>query len=125
MSEERLGALRVMLGCADSTTIGRAQDHWTTEPAARSVTHSRRVIRELVDRGVGESGELDLDDGPHLLGAETHCESYEHGFRERRITNSLWAETRLQSFTRAEDTAVQPDVLAKQDHGVISRQGVT
>ena len=65
--EQRLGALRVVLGRMDAAAHRRAQHHRAGEPAARAVAQPRRMVDELVDRRIDEAQELDLGDRPQAL----------------------------------------------------------
>jgi hypothetical protein len=57
---------------------------------------------------------------PSPVACHADAESADEEFGKRRIEHAFRSETLLQSDRRAEDTAVDPDILAEYDHiGVV------
>src|SRR5438874_3833918 len=115
MGEHRLGAFGMMLGRANAGAMRRAQNHWAGEPSLGAVADSGGMIHQLVDAGIQKSHELDLTDGLQPLRRHPDAESADQEFGKRRIKDALRAETRLQTDGRAEDAAIDADILAKHD----------
>src|SRR5882757_8761509 len=116
MGEHGLGALGVMFGSANAAPVRGTQNHRTAEPPLCAVAQPRGMVHQLIDAGINESHELDLADWLQPLRGHADAESADEKFGKRRIEHAFRSETLLQSDRRAEDTAVDPDILAEYDH---------
>ena len=78
------------------------------------------MAHQLVDRGVHEPLELELDHRPETLRAEADGETGEQGLGQRSVEHPGGAEAGEQAVGGAEHAAVQADILAQhQDARVL------
>ncbi len=120
MGVVRLGALGVVLGRLDAAAIGRAQHDRARQPPAGPVAQPPGMAHQLVDRGIHEALELELDHRPETLRAEADGETGEQGLGHRSIEHPGRAEAGEQSVGSAKHAAVPADILAQhQDARVL------
>ena len=117
--EHRLGALGMVLRRVDAGAARRAQHHRAGQPPARAMAHAPGVVEDLVDRGVGEAGELDLRDRLQPLDRHADAHAGDEALGERRVDHALGAEAPGEPQRRAEHAAVHAHVLAEHDDGGI------
>ena len=93
----------------------RAQNHRAGEPSLGAVAQSRGVVHQLIDAGIDKAHKLDLADGLQPLRRHADAQPADQEFGKRRIEHALGSEALLQARGRAEDAAVDADILAEHD----------
>ena len=116
MRVELLLALRVVLERADAAAIGHAHDHLAVKAALRALAIARRVVLDLVEALEGEAGELDLADRLEPVDRHAHRGADDARLREGTVDDAGASEDAMEVLGDAEDAAVDPDVLADDEH---------
>ncbi|MNC88774.1 hypothetical protein D3C83_46290 [compost metagenome] len=73
----------------DPCAAGRAHHERAGEPAARAIAHAARMVEELIDRRVRETGELDFRDRLESLSCHADRHPDDERLRERRVDHAL------------------------------------
>ncbi len=109
----------VMFRRADAAAPRRAEHGRAAHAPARARAHARGVTGDVLHHRIDEAFELRLGDRFHALRGETDREAGDRRLVERRIDHALVAELLLQADRRAEHAAVDADVLAEHDDGIV------
>src|SRR6185312_3819901 len=101
----------MVLRRVNTTAVRHANDQWACQPAARAVTHAYHVAAELVEGGINEPHELDFGHRLQPLRGHANRHARDHALREGGILAAILAELLLQPRGRAEDAAVDANIL--------------
>ena len=121
--EVRLGRLGVVLGRADAAAEGHADRDGHAHVAARAVVQLRHLGDDLVEAGVDEAVELDLDDRAVPAVREPDGGADDPRLGQRRVDDALGAELGLQPVGDAEHAAEGADVLAHEHDLLVVGEG--
>jgi len=116
MAQQRLQALGVMFGRMNAAAVRHAQHQRTGQPAARAVAQPRHVARDLVDRRINETHELDLGHRLDALGRQPDRRAGDQAFGQGSVLYSRGAKTLLQSDRGAKDPAIGAHILPEHHH---------
>ena len=119
---DRLHRLGVVLGRADAASVWNPDDEGGGEAVPRAMPDARDVADDLVEGGVGEAHELQLQHRPEAGYGEAEPDADDAGLRERRVDDSLRTEALPQAVGDAEDAAGAADVLAEDQDVVVRRE---
>ena len=114
VSEEYLGALRVVLDRADPSAVGDTDDDGHADAALGAVVGFRELGRDLVVGGEHEAIKLDLADWPVAAIRETHGGAHDAGLTEGGVHDAQLAKLVEQTLRYAEHAAEPGDVLAHE-----------
>src|SRR5215208_6846813 len=106
-------------GGAGARAAGSADNDGDPARAAEHVAQLGCLVHELVHRVGDEVGELDLGYRAHAHEGGPDAQSDEAGLRERRVHHPVLAELLDHAPAHAEGPAVDPDVLAHEEDGVV------
>ena len=105
----------------DATTVRDPNRQAATEAVVRPIADLGRLVDDLVDRGVDEVGELDLDDRAVAGHRGADPDADDRGLGQRRVEDPLLAELLRQTLGDLEDAPLRAgDVLAEQDHAPVA-----
>ena len=81
------------------------------------------MFTDLVERQQAEVAGHDFDDRPHASQRRSDTGAHKRRFRERRVANPLGSEFRQQTLAHGVAAAIPADVLAHQEHSIVSLEG--
>ena len=81
------------------------------------------MVRDLIEGGIDEAGELDLHHRPEALRREADGKPGDAGLGEWRVEDALGTEGLEQAIGGAEHAAVGADILAQHQHARLLRHG--
>jgi hypothetical protein len=81
------------------------------------------MVHQLVDYRIDETHELDFGDWPEAHGRQPDRQAADQRFGQGRIADARLAEAGNQTVGRTEDTAVDTDILAHYDDGLVFGHG--
>ena len=120
--EECFRALAVRLPAVDATATRHAHRHWRRELGPRPVPQSGRFREQLIQTRVHVVGDLDLGNGPQPVCPHADRHTDDAALGDRCIEHAMAAVLLLQTFCAAKDAPEVPDVLAENNHVVITIQ---
>jgi hypothetical protein len=106
----------VVLGRAHAAGPRDADGDRHLHVAAGAVVELGHLAHDLVEGGVDEPVELDLDDRAVAAHREAHGGAHDARLGQRRVDHALSAELVLESVGDAEHAAELADVLAHDEH---------
>ena len=120
VSEECLGALRMVFNRADAASVGNADNDGHAHAPLGAVVSLRKLSRDLVVGGKDEAVELDLADWPIAAIGESDRSADDSGLAERRVDDTQCTELVEQPLCHAEHAAEASNVLA-HEHDLVVR----
>jgi hypothetical protein len=102
----------------------RADDHRHAVRALRAEAVARDLALDLMERLRAEAEELQLGDRYQPAARQPDRRADDHRLGQRHVDHAIGAEALLQPLGRAEDAAVDADVLPEHDHALVGRQRI-
>ena len=81
------------------------------------------MVRQLIDDRIDEPSELNFGNRPKTLRRQSDRQPGDRGFGERGIDHALQPEPFEKAVGSPKHTAVDPDILAENQHARILRHG--